>query len=79
MASCRLWRNSVYNFRNVLICQLPLLRNSTSGNVSFALFILYVYDRNFALRCSEGLESKRVVGTNARSVLMIRVNSKGES
>ena len=35
-----------------------------------------VYDRNFALHYSEGLESKRISGTNGRSVLMIRVNSR---
>ena len=40
------------------------------------LLALYVCDRNFALHSSEGLKSKRVVGTNGRSVLMIRVNSR---
>ena len=37
-----------------------------------ALYILD--DRIFALHYSEGLESKRVVETNGRSVFMIRVN-----
>ena len=42
------------------------------------LLALYVYDRNFTLHYSEGFELKRVVGTNGRSVLMIRVNSRCE-
>ena len=54
----------------------PLLRDCASGN--FNLLAVYLYDRKFALHYSEGLESKRVVGTNGRSVLMIRVNSRCE-
>ena len=39
-----------------------------------------IYDRNFALHYSERLESIRVLRTNKRSALMIRVkgNSKSE-
>ena len=44
------------------------------------LLALYTYDRNFALHYSKRLESIRVVGTDKRSILMIRVkvNSKSE-
>ena len=42
------------------------------------LLTLYVYDRNFAFHCSEGLESKLVMETNGSSVLMIRVNSRSK-
>ena len=47
---------------------------------NFAHFIYYIYDRNFAFHYSERLESIRIVGTDRRSVLMIRVkvNSKSE-
>ena len=47
---------------------------------NFACFIDCKYDRNFALRYSERIESKRVLGTDRRSILMIRVkvNSKSE-
>ena len=40
----------------------------------------YIYDRNLAFYYSERLESIRVLGTDRRSVLMIRikVNSKSE-
>jgi len=55
-----------------------LLRNGASGKFSQILLALYVYDGNFTLHCAEGLESKRVVGTDEMSVLMIRVNSKSE-
>ena len=42
--------------------------------------IYYIYDRNFALHYPKRLESIRVLGTNRRSVMMIRVkvNSKSE-
>ena len=47
---------------------------------NFARFIYCIYDGNFALLHSGRLESKRVLGTDRRSVLMIRVkvNSKSE-
>ena len=40
----------------------------------------YIYDRNFALHYPKRLESIRVLGTNRRSVMIIRVkvNSKSE-
>ena len=40
----------------------------------------YIYDRNFALHYPKRLESIRVLGTDRRSVMMIRVkgNSKSE-
>ena len=48
---------------------------------NFARFIYCIYDRNFTLHYLEKLDSIRVLGTNRRSVLMIRVkvNSKLES
>ena len=47
---------------------------------NFVCFIHCIYDRNFALHYLERLESIRVLGTDRRSVLMIRVkvNSKSE-
>ena len=49
--------------------------------LNFGRFIYCIYDRNFALHYSERLESIRIVGTDRRSVLMMRVkvNSKSES
>ena len=40
----------------------------------------YIYDRNFALHYPKRLESIRVLGTDRKSVMMIRVkvNSKSE-
>ena len=40
----------------------------------------YIYDRNFALHYPERSESTRVLGTERKSVMMIRVkvNSKSE-
>jgi len=55
-----------------------LLRNSGSGNFWQILLALYPYDRDFPLHFSEGLELKRDVGTDGRSVMMIRVNSRSE-
>ena len=48
---------------------------------NFARFIYCIYDQNFALHYSERLELIRVVGTNRRSILVIRVkvDSKSES
>ena len=42
--------------------------------------IYYIYDRNFALYYPKRLESIRVLGTDRRSIMMIRVkvNSKSE-
>ena len=58
------------------------LRRLLIGAVQFcSLYIRYcTYDRNFPLHYSERLESRRVLGTDRRSVLMIRnkVNSKSE-
>ena len=71
--------------QNCLEFLLTTLRTSEFANflcyvivrlVISILLALYVHDRNFALHYSEGLESKRVVGTNEMSVLMIRVNSR---
>ena len=49
---------------------------------NFARFtcIYYIYDRNFALHYPKSSESIRVLGTDRRSVMMIRVevNSKSE-
>ena len=49
---------------------------------NFARFtcIYYIYDRNFALYYPKRSESIRVLATNRRSVMMIRVkvNSKSE-
>ena len=47
---------------------------------NFVYFICCIYDRIFALDYSERLESMRVLGTDRKSVLMIRVkgNSKSE-
>ena len=49
---------------------------------NFARFtcIYYIYDRNFALHYPKRSESIRVLRTNRRSVMMIRVtvNSKSE-
>ena len=49
---------------------------------NFARFtcIYYIYDRNFALHYPKRSESIRVLGTDRRSVMMIRVkvNSKSE-
>ena len=46
---------------------------------NFARFA-YIYDRNFALHYPQRLESERVLGTDKKSVKMIRVkvNSKSE-
>ena len=50
--------------------------------LNFARFtcIYYIYDRNFALQYPKRLESIRVLGTERKSVMMIRVkvNSKSE-
>ena len=50
---------------------------------NFARFtcIYYIHDRNFALHYLKRLESIRVLGTDRKSVMMIRVkvNSKSES
>ena len=47
---------------------------------NFACFtcICYIYDRNFALHCPKRSESIRFLGTDRKSVMMIRVkvNSK---
>ena len=43
---------------------------------NFARFMHCIYDRNFALHCSERLESIRVLGSDRRSALMIRVKVK---
>ena len=53
------------------------------GAVQFCLlymYILYIYDRNFALHYSKRLESIRVLGTDKKFVMIIRVkvNSKSE-
>ena len=47
---------------------------------NFARLIYSIYDRNFALDYPKRLKSIRVLGTDRRSVLMIRikVNSKSE-
>ena len=49
---------------------------------NFARFtcICYIYDRNFALHYPKRLESIRVLRTDRRSIMMIRVkvNSKSE-
>ena len=49
---------------------------------NFARFacLYYIYDRNFALYYPKRLKSIRVLGSNRRSVMMIRVkvNSKSE-
>ena len=49
---------------------------------NFACFtcIYYIYDRNFALHYPKRSESTRVLGTNRKSVMMVRakVNSKSE-
>ena len=47
---------------------------------NFDRFVYCIYNRNFALHYSKRLESIRVLGTDRRSVLMIRVkvNSKLE-
>ena len=49
---------------------------------NFARFtcIYYIYDRNFALHYPKRLESIRVLGTDRKSIMMIRVkvNSKSE-
>ena len=47
---------------------------------NFARFIYCIYDRNFTFHYLERLLSIRVLGTDRRSVLMIRVkvNSKSE-
>ena len=49
-------------------------------NFSRFTCIYNIYDRNFALHYSKRSESIRVLGTNRRSVMMIRVkvNSKSE-
>ena len=46
---------------------------------NFACFMYCIYDRNFALHYSERLESIRVLGTDRRSVLMIRVKFNSKS
>ena len=50
--------------------------------INFARFtyIYYTYDRNFSLYYPKRLESIRALGTDRRSVMMIRVkvNSKAE-
>ena len=47
---------------------------------SLYIYILHIYDRNFALYYPKRLESIRVLGTDRKSVMMIRVkvNSKSE-
>ena len=47
---------------------------------NFARFtcMYYVYDRHFALHYPKRLESICVLGTDRKSVMMIRVNSKLE-
>ena len=61
-------------------CLQSYLANSfcyVIASLVISIFLaLYTYDRKFALHFSEELESKRVVGTNVRFVLMIRVNSR---
>ena len=49
-------------------------------NFACFTYIYYIYDRNFALRYPKRLESIRVLGTDRKSVMMIRVkvNSKSE-
>ena len=44
------------------------------------MYILYIYDRNFVLHYPKRSESIRVLGTDRKSVIMIRakVNSKSE-
>ena len=49
-------------------------------HINFAHFIYYIYNRNFAFHYSARIELIRVLGTDRRSLLMIRVkvNSKSE-
>ena len=49
-------------------------------NFARSTCIYYIYDRNFAIHYPERSESIHVLGTNRRSVLMIRVkvNTKSE-
>ena len=44
------------------------------------IYTTYIYDKNFALHYPKRSESMRVLGTNRKSVMMIRVkvNSKSE-
>ena len=46
---------------------------------NFAWLIYRIYDRNFSLHYSERLESIRVLGTDRKSVLMIRVKVDSKS
>ena len=48
---------------------------------NFARFtcIYYIYDRNFALHYPKRLESIRVLGTNRKSAMMIRVEGNSKS
>ena len=46
---------------------------------NFARLIYCIYDRNFSLHYSERLKSVRVLGSDRRSVLMIRVKVNSES
>ena len=61
-----------------------MLRRLLIGAVQFCslyMYILYgIYDRNFALHYPKKSESIRVLGTDTKSVMMIRakVNSKSE-
>ena len=59
-----------------------MLRWLLIGAVQFcSLYIFYyIYDKNFAFHYPKRLESIRVLGTDRRSVMMIRVkvNSKSE-
>ena len=45
---------------------------------NFARFLYCIYDRNFTLHSSKRLESIRVLGTDRRSVLIIRVKVKSK-
>ena len=44
------------------------------------MYVLYIYDRNFALHYPKRSESIRVLGADRKSVMMIRVkvNSKSQ-
>ena len=61
-----------------------MLRRLLIGAVQFCslyMYILYyIYDRNFALHYPKRSESIRVLGTDRKSVIMVRVkgNSKSE-
>ena len=60
-----------------------MLRRLLIGAVqlcSLYMYILYIHDRNFALHYPKRSKSIRVLGTDRKSVMMIRikVNSKSE-